>query len=199
MLLVFLLYCVACLVFLSISWMIKVMYVHVTVKRKAVMLLTTFLHHVSLSIDGHWSKRGQSCISSKNRWQSSFVSEEFNASIQVGDYTWTLLPGTIYSLQILPVAALLHICCIGLCCVEMLSIFVHEKKHIWWGQTSYIAIPGQRCFEHISSHQQGIRTGCQARHLFIYTEGSQNTSGSAVSELMRFTCTSTIDFYGGEL
>ena len=33
-------------------------------------------------------------------------------------------------------------------------MYIHEKKHIWWGQTSYIAIPGQRCFELISSHQQ---------------------------------------------
>ena len=38
--------------------------------------------------------------------------------------------------------------------------FYMKKKHIWWGQTSYIAIPGQRCFELISSHQQGIRTAC---------------------------------------
>ena len=40
----------------------------------------------------------------------------------------------------------------------------HEKKHIWWGQTSYIEIPGQRCFGLISSHQQGMRTACPAHH-----------------------------------
>ena len=48
-------------------------------------------------------------------------------------------------------------------------ISLHMKKHIWWGQTSYIAIPGQHCFELISSHQQGIRTACLAHHRFIYT------------------------------
>ena len=45
---------------------------------------------------------------------------------------------------------------------------IHEKKHIWWGQTSYIAIPRQCCFKLISSHQQGIRTACPAHHRFIY-------------------------------
>ena len=31
------------------------------------------------------------------------------------------------------------------------------------------AIPGQRCFELISSHQQGIRATCLAHHQFIHT------------------------------
>ena len=62
-----------------------------------------------------------------------------------------------------------------------------KKNHIWWGQTSYIAIPGQRCFELISSRQQGICTACLAHHRFIYIRRvHQNTSGSVVSELMRF-------------
>ena len=39
--------------------------------------------------------------------------------------------------------------------------------------------------ELISSHQQGIRTACLALPVYIQW-AHQNTSGSAVSELMRF-------------
>ena len=37
-----------------------------------------------------------------------------------------------------------------------LALYMHSAYethiHIWWGQTSYIVIPGQRCFELTSSH-----------------------------------------------
>ena len=44
-------------------------------------------------------------------------------------------------------------------------IHVHEKN-VSGGARQ--AIPGQHCFELISSHQQGIRTACLAHHRFIY-------------------------------
>ena len=42
------------------------------------------------------------------------------------------------------------------------------KKTYLVGPDNDIAIPGQRCFELISSHQQGVRTACPAHHWFIY-------------------------------
>ena len=78
-------------------------------------------------------------------------------------------------------------CCIEqnwFCACGYVKIFTW-KKRIWLGQTSYIAIPGQRCFELISSHQQGIYTHSLSSAPPVYIQWvHQNASGSVVSELM---------------
>ena len=45
-------------------------------------------------------------------------------------------------------------------------------------------IPGQRCFELISSHQQGIRTACLAHHRFIYAHQYTCTTCTYVSNAL---------------
>ena len=59
---------------------------------------------------------------------------------------------------------------------------MYMKETISGGARQAIAIPGQRCFELISSHQQGIRTACLVHHR-LYTRAHQNTIGSVVSEI----------------
>ena len=46
------------------------------------------------------------------------------------------------------------------------------------------AIPGRRCFELISSHQQGILITCLAHHPVYSHKVNQNACGSEASELM---------------
>ena len=50
--------------------------------------------------------------------------------------------------------------------LRLYAYSIHEKN-ISGGARQAIAIPGQRCFELISSHQQGICKACLAHHQFI--------------------------------
>ena len=62
---------------------------------------------------------------------------------------------------------------------------MYEKKT--WARQA-ISDP---CLELISSHQQGILTDCIVHHGLVYIRKvHQNTSGSAVSELMSSSTTS---------
>ena len=47
-------------------------------------------------------------------------------------------------------------------------LYIHEKIMVGPDKP---AIPGQRCFELVSSHQQGIRMTCPAHHRALYARG----------------------------
>ena len=51
-----------------------------------------------------------------------------------------------------------------------------KKKHIWWGQTSYIAIPGQRCSSLLALISRE------------YTQLVQRTTGTCTCTLYIHTC-----------
>ena len=70
--------------------------------------------------------------------------------------------------------------------LHMLNIHTHEKNISGGARQAILAIPGQRCFKLISSHQQGIRNSLSSTAPVYIRKAHQNTSSSAVSELMRF-------------
>ena len=70
---------------------------------------------------------------------------------------------------------------------------VHEKNTVKVGPDKP-AIPGQRCFELVSSHQQGIHihVTCLAHHPALDTQGEPECCGSEASELISlFNTTNT--------
>ena len=56
----------------------------------------------------------------------------------------------------------------------------HEKIISGGARQAILAIPGQHCFQLISSHQQGIRNSLSSTPPVYIYKAHQNTSGSAV-------------------
>ena len=70
-------------------------------------------------------------------------------------------------------AVYIDICTICTCVfvhAHVCYMYVHMKKTLsWWGQTSQRSLDSS-CFKLVSSHQQGIRITCQARHPQLYIQ-----------------------------